>query len=84
MYAISRLHFSALWNTVSPARILDCARRLLAYDFNNELGPVIGTGWDILDFPQCEHSIDHFTEHYVFPVQEIAFRRGDEELDDGY
>ena len=76
----SLLHFSALWNEVSTACILDCAKRFLTYDLDNELWPVIWTGGDVFDFPQSEHSIDHFAENYVFPVQEIAFCRGDEEL----
>ena len=60
----------------------DCAKQLLTYDFDNELWPIVRTGWDVLDFPQRQHSIDHFAENYVFPVQEIAFCRGDEELED--
>jgi len=77
---LQHLHFSALWNVVSTPCAPDCANRLLAYDLDNEFWPVIWAGWNILDLPQCKHSIDHFTENYVFPVQEIAFCRGDEEL----
>jgi hypothetical protein len=64
----SLLHFSALWNVVKTACILDYAKRLLTYNLDNELWPVIWTGWDVLDFPQREDSIDHFTEDHVFPV----------------
>ena len=62
------LHFSTLWGVVSTAHISHCAKWFLTYNLDNELWPVIRTGWDVLDFPQREHSIDHFTEDYVFPV----------------
>jgi len=55
---------------------------LFTYDFDHELWSVIWTGWNIFDFPQREHSIDHFTENYVFSVQEIALCRGYKELED--
>lgn len=64
----SLLHFSALWSVVSTGRILDRAKRFLTYDLDNKLGSIIRTRRDVLDFPQREHSIDHFTENYVFPV----------------
>ena len=64
----SLLHFSALWNVVSTVSVPGCEKWLPTYDLDNEFWPVIWTGWNILDFPQCEHSIDHFTENYVLSV----------------
>ena len=64
----SLLHFPALWSVVRAACILDYAKRGLTYDLDNELWPVIWASWNVLDFPQREHSIDHFTENYVLPV----------------
>lgn len=45
-----------------------------------KLGPVVRTCWDVLDLPQGQHAINHFPEHNVLSVEEVAFGCGYEEL----
>lgn len=42
--------------------------------------PVIRTGRHILDFAQCQHSIDDFAKHDMLAIEEVAFGCGDKKL----
>lgn len=55
-------------------------KRLLTYDLDHQLGSVVRSRRDVLDFAQDEHPVDDSAEHDVFAVQKVAFLRRDEEL----
>jgi len=50
------------------------------YDLHSKLWSIIRTRGHVFDFAQSQYPVDDFAEHDVFVVQEITFRRGDEEL----
>lgn len=63
--------FSTFLHTLERSEHQVClgfTKRSLTHDLNNEFWPVIWSGRDILNFPQREHPVNHFTENYVFPV----------------
>lgn len=45
-----------------------------------QLWSVICASWYIFDFPDRQHSVNHFAKYNMFSVQEIALRGGDKEL----
>ena len=68
MYVVFAPTFRHTLERVSIACIVDCVKLSLTHDLDNELWPVIWPGRDVLDFPQCEHPVNHFTENYVLSV----------------
>jgi hypothetical protein len=73
-------HFPTFCGTVSEGNFLSSCNVLRTYDFHSELWSIIRTRGYVFDLTQSQHPIDDFAEHDVFVVQEVTFRRGDEEL----
>lgn len=54
---------------------------LLTDYLHSELRPVVGTCRHVLDLAESEHAINDPAKHDMLSVQEVAFGRGDEELE---
>ena len=73
-------------NHISPHsadRKLDgviCMPKRFTCDFYYQLWSVVGASWDIFDFSERQHSINHFAKYDMFSVQKIALRSGNKEL----